>query len=286
VNGRRGLLLLGLLAGVGCGGNCGGKIEPEAAEKPKATAPAAPQNGVIEGRVRLAPGYELPAYAQPQMERKVLAHTEHAPLPESCAPPKTTDRQPVKLADDGVSLSGVVVAGSQFSHAQKRAPMMHEVLIEDCRLKPSVVVAMKGDMLRVRSALDYPFMPAFGEEPVVRTLIRGQTYDAKLETPGVAPLLCGFTAPCGRTDVITLMHPVAAVTDAKGKFKIDAFPAGESVALSAWHPLFKESRIEVRVEPGETKQVELVLTPNVPQSPAPTPADAGPAKPTPQPAKP
>jgi hypothetical protein len=146
--------------------------------------------------------------------------------------------------------------------------------------------------LRVRSALDYPFMPAYGETPVVRTLIRGQTYDVTLDTPGVSPLLCGFTAPCGRTDVVVMLHPLATVTDDKGNFRIDGFPAGEQVTLSAWHPLFQEARLDLRVEPGETKKVELVLTPNVPHSPAPpqapaaapekapAPAEKAPAKPT------
>ena len=109
-----------VLLTAGCGGNCGGKVEPQASDKPAAEQPAAssvPQIAVVEGVVRLANGYELPSYRPEQMERKVLQHTERAPLPETCAPPKTTDRQPVKLASDGASLTGVLIAASSMDGA-------------------------------------------------------------------------------------------------------------------------------------------------------------------------
>jgi hypothetical protein len=215
------------------------------------------------------------------MEKRVLAHAERAVPPESCAPPKLDDRLPVRATAEGL-LSAVVVAASNFKRQPVRAPIAHEVVIDDCRLTPRTVAAMKGDQLRVRTVVDYPFMPAFGDTTgkSVRTLIPGQTYDVSLDKPGVYPLLCGFTAPCGRADVIVMLHPVHAVTDAEGKFRIDVFPAGETVTLSAWHPLFQESKLELRVEPGETKNVELVLTPVAQAAPAPPAEPAG--KPSPK----
>jgi hypothetical protein len=243
------------------------------AEPPVAPPKPLIETGVIEGVVRLAAGHELPAYMPEQMEKHVLAQTAAAPLPESCTPPRVADRQPVQQTADGL-LTGVVVAASNFSHARPRPPHVQEVAIDDCRLKPSIVVAMTGDTLRVRSNVNYPFMPSYGADLEVRTLIPGQTYEAPLKKPGVSALLCGFTAPCGRTDVIVMKSPLAVVTDAQGKFRIADFPAGETVSLSAWHPLFQESRIDVRVEPGATKQVEFVLTPSAPPpraAPAPEP---------------
>jgi hypothetical protein len=259
-----------LAAAAGCNA-CGGKETQQPAGGGGTPAPSAPEDkaappapaattATVEGTVRLAEGFELPSYQSERMEKKVLEHTKHAALPDTCTPPQTTDRQPVQLTTDGF-LTNVVVAASNFSKQPQRAPLTHDVLIDDCRLKPAVVVAMKGDTLRVRNALNYPFMPTYGQTPVVRTLIKGQTYEVKLDQPGVAPLLCGFTAPCGRTDVVVLLHPVYAATDAQGKFKIENLPAGEPLKLSAWHPLFKESAIDVRAEPGEVKRVELVLTP-------------------------
>jgi hypothetical protein len=272
-------LTVALAGSHGCSDGCSSKEDAPAGEAKTGVgkpAPPAPATAVIEGVVRMAGGAELPSYPQQSMEKRVLQHTEQAPLPDACAPPKTTDRQPVQVTPDGL-LTNIVIAASDFAKQPKRAPVMHEVVIEDCRLKPAVVVAMKGDTLRVRNTLDYPFMPTYGDAPVVKTLIRGQTYEAPLDKPGVSPLLCGFTAPCGRTDVVVLLHPLHTATDAEGKFKLENFPANEDVKLSAWHPLFEESAIQVRARPGEVERVELVLTPLGQGAPA--PADAGTAKP-------
>jgi hypothetical protein len=237
---------------------------------------------VVEGSVRLAEGYEVPSYPEEGMEKKVLDHVSEAPLPGSCTPLEASDRQPVKLTSDG-HLAGVLLAASKFSHQPARPPRVHEVVIRNCRLEPALVVAMKGDSLRVRNEVDYPFMPGLGQQPVARTLSRGQTYDVVLDKAGVNPLLCGFTAPCGRTDVVVMLHPYYAVTDAAGRFRFEDFPTGETVAVSAWHPLFQESRQELRVEPGAHHKLEFALTPLAPATSAdtPKPERANPPRPRP-----
>ena len=248
----------------------------------KPSSPPKPAGGVVEGVVRLAAGASLPAYPIEQMEKQVLTQAERALPPEVCSPPKQTDRTPVLLGDDG-SLSGVVVAASGFARQPTvRPPLTHDVTITDCRLSPRIVLAQVGDALRVRNEVNYPFMPAYGVVNTVKTLIPGQSYDATLDKPGVATVACGFTAPCGRTDVITLTHAFAALTDANGAFRFESFPAGETITLSAWHPLFQEVTVQVTVEAGEHKRVELVLTPAAPAPTAPGPTAPAPAPQAPQ----
>jgi hypothetical protein len=267
-----------LFGAIGCDACRGKQQTPAGSAKPAPKGPV--PKAVVEGVVRLADGVELPSYAPEQMTKKLLKQLPPEALPAMCTPPKTTDRQPVALTPDGL-LAGVMLAASNFSHQPNRPPLVHEVTIEDCRLKPQLVVAMKGDSLRVQSTVNYPFMPSYNEGSSVRSLIPGQTYDVVLDKPGVAPLFCGFTASCGRTDVIVMLHPIFAVTDASGKFRFDDFPVGENVTLSAWHPLFDEAKVEVHVEPGEHKTVELVLRPMAqaqkPSNPAPAPAGDQPA---------
>lgn len=282
-----------LAFGIGCGkGGCGERATPSAASPTSPSSlttrpsvePAAAPEGLVEGSVRLAEGVEPPAFTPDQMERQVLDHTKRGQWPESCTPPRIDDSKPMRATPDG-KLSGVVVAVSDFKQAPKRGPRVHDVVIRDCRLTPSTIVAMKGDKLRVTSEVSFPFMPAYGPPDALRTLTPGQTYEVILDKPGANPLTCGFTAPCGRTDVIVLLHPLATVTDEKGDFRIDSFPANERVTVTAWHPLLAVSETQIEIAPGDTKRIELVVkhAPALPE-PAPSaqptaPAPAAPAQP-------
>lgn len=244
---------LGLLACDGCG-----ESRPSSVTPPNQTVKD--PSSVVTGHVKLAAGFELPSYLITDMERKVLTHTERGKWPEACTPPKNADRQAVKLTPEGF-LQGVMVGASEFTGAKPRPPVTHDVTIEDCRLTPQLVVAVKGDMVRLTNKVDFPFMPSFGPTAVVRTLSNGQSFEFPLTQGNVESLRCGFTAPCGRTDVITVYHPVFDVTDASGTFTIENFPADQGVKVHAWHPLFKEVEVTVQIGLGETKTVELVLEP-------------------------
>lgn len=255
--------------------DCGShdRVEHTTETTPQPAAP--PKPAVLTGRVKLAPGAPVPSYRLEDTERHVLEHTQRGAWPESCTPPKDADRQPVRVTTDGY-LAGVMLAASEFSQPRRRPAQTHEVTIRDCRLTPPLVVAMQGDRLRIKTEVMFPFMPVYGPSTKVETLIPGQTRDYDLKDMRVLPVLCGFTAPCGRTDVVVLSHPVSAITDVEGRFRIDDFPASETITLNAWHPLFDESHVDLRVEPGETREVELVLTPRVTPEAAPGPGATSP----------
>jgi hypothetical protein len=254
-----------LLAAAGCRGcdpaptASGGGAQTHAPLDVAKPEPAA-KTGVLIGSVRLAPGAELPSYAPEQMERKVLKHIERGAFPESCTPPKLDDRKPVRLTSDG-KLAGVLVAASDFARNPPHAPRTWDVTIKDCRLTPSLVVAVQGDTLRLSSEVNFPFMPQLGSSPLSETLVPGQTKDYPLQANGVSSVLCGFTAPCGRTDVVVLLHALYAVTDAEGNFRIEGFPADETVHVNAWHPLFAAQEQTVRVPAGGEQRLELVIAP-------------------------
>ncbi len=242
----------------------------------------------LTGFVKLAPGYELPAYTQEEMERKVLAHIQGGTFPEQCTPPKIADRTPVTLGPDG-KLVGVMVAASQFSKSVPRGPKVFDVVIKDCRLEPRLVVGQLGDMINLKNEVQFPFMPTYGANAYNETLTPGQSKAFRMDKAGVENVLCGFTAPCGRTDVVVVRHPVFGVTDATGMFKIEDFPVDETVQVNAWHPLFQDATVSVKVGRGETKSVEFVLTPlprNPPEPAQPAAAETKPeAAPAGKPAK-
>ena len=255
--------LLGLLIALGCG--------KKQASKPSASPqPAAP--AIVVGSVKFA-GSELPSYDPQQMERAVLAHTQGGTFPSICSPPKTDDRMPVRLTPDG-TLIGVMLAASEFKRAAPATPpRVHNVTIQDCRLTPKLVLGRVGDSIHLSNEVDFPLLPGLGSDSFNQTLSKGQSREIALDSGGVKFLMCGFTAPCGRTDVIVLAHPHFAVTDAKGEFRIEDFPPDEPVRLNAWHPLFSEAFVMVTVGKGETKRVELELAP-VPKKPPPPPPPA------------
>jgi hypothetical protein len=240
------LIALGAASASGCERE---KVRP-------AQAPAA----TLTGYVRLAEGAQLPAYAPPDLARQPLHVRQARAVPPGCASALEAARRPVKLVGER-RLAGVVVAASDFTRFRERKPRVHRVAIRGCRLQPAVVAAMAGDTLALENEDSFPFEPLLGPAFSARPLAPGRRVLLPLAGGKVESIQCTRTAPCGRTDLVVFQHPVHALTDARGEFRIDGFPPSELVRVSAWHPLFEESQTFVWVEPGEAVSVELVLEP-------------------------
>jgi hypothetical protein len=230
---------------------------------------AAPQGetGFVEGVVRLAAGAEIPRY----MENPLQVEGRN-PIPEDCTPPRDVDRTPVTVADETGGLVGlsIVATGEDESRWPRppEEPVVHEVVIRDCRLTPSLVVTTRGDRVRISNDTGYPFFPEIGEG-ILQALLRGEPREVTMDQGGVRTVQCGFAAPCGRMELITLYHPVHTVSGAEGRFRIEV-PAEQDVRITAWHPLFDEVATTTRVAPGETREVELTIRPAVLRGPEPT----------------
>jgi hypothetical protein len=248
-----------------------GNTTDEPTTSPSASGQGAPgATAVVEGTVRLAEGAELPRYA----DNPVTPVHDRIQPPESCTPPQLSDREPVQRAPSG-ALAGMLVALHDFETAAEHEPVTHELTITDCRLSPRLVVATRGDRLRLTNQMEYPFMPDF-HQGLVQALLHRQTREVELPQGGVSSLSCAFTAPCGRAEVVTLYHPLHAITGESGTFRIEGVPAHDELRVSAWHPLFQEASETLTLEPGETRHVELVVSPaEAPAPPAePAPGDA------------
>jgi hypothetical protein len=189
---------------------------------------------------------------------------------------------------EGDQLAGVLITLSDFETDPPYEPATHELFIRDCRLTPALVVATRGDHIRLANETDYPFLPELGTG-MLRAVLRGAPQDIELGEAGIRYLECGFAASCGRTVVVTLHHPLHATTDEGGRFRIEDVPLGDELKVSAWHPLFQEAHRLVTVRAGEgpadeVATVELVLTPapsgaaGPPEgTPEPSPGEGGPA---------
>jgi hypothetical protein len=243
--------MLALLSACGAAGGGDGTIPPKEG------------GDIATGVVRLAPGVELPRLPPAGSELQ-------PPMPESCSPASERDRMPVRMGDDR-TLEGVLVQASEFAVEVTREPVEHEVVIRDCRLEPRLVPAVRGDTLVVKNESDYPFLPTIGRAPMMQAVLPGQTRSFPLQEGGVHTLSCGFAAPCGRTDVIVVYHPLHTVTGEGGRFRLKGLPADHSLELHAWHPLFEDSMLELAAD-ARMEELELVLTPLAPPAP---PPDAG-----------
>lgn len=217
--------------------------------------PPPPGAAVLTGVVRLVDGAMPPAYAREQLGWGRLLDGD---LGDTGCPPRERENV-LSLAPDR-GLAGVVVAASAFTGKHLYEKRTHEVVFEDCRLSPTIVAATGGDILEVvnRGKGDVPV--TFGPVPEPIALRPGLRPRIAL-IPGVESLMCPPEVGCGRTDVVVFHHSVHAVTDATGRFRIDGFPTRQNVAVHAWHPLLREAVTQVWLEPGETREVGLVIHP-------------------------
>lgn len=244
----------------------GPATEPASEARPEANEGARPGTAVIEGVVRLAAGAELPRYPENPM---VAPHGRPA-LPDACTPPQERDREPVRQVR-GDHLAGMLVALSDFETDVPHEPVTHDVFIRDCRLTPSIVVGTLGDRLRITNETDYPFLPDL-QSGMMAALLHENSREVELGRGGIRTLQCGFAAPCGRAEIVTMFHPLHTVTDEEGRFRIENVPANEELRINTWHLLFNEAGQTLTLSPGETREIELIVSP-APPAPAPPPAE-------------
>lgn len=263
MTGLRWIALVALLAG--CDG-CGSSQEPSSDVEEPSGGTEGSGPGVIVGVVRLAEGAEAPQYP----ENPMVPPPGRPDPPDACPPAQQTDRAPLQPGT-GRGLGGVLVALHDFSTIPEHEPETHEMTITDCRLTPRLIVATRGDTLRLTNETDYPFLPNFGSG-IMQAILHESSRTTELDQGGVRTLQCGFAAPCGRAEIVTLYHPLHAVTESTGRFRIENVPHGEEIRVSAWHPLVQEASQTVTLSPGETREVELVVEPAEMQA-SPTPPE-------------
>lgn len=239
-----------------------GEESSAATEAADETEPAATDRrlGTVRGRVRIAEGAAIPSYPPEAVQGGGPA----APPPPEC---EGTDpeaaRRPVVLDDGGLVHVMVTATGDQerfFDALGRWEPRERHVRIEGCRLQPPLVTATRGDTLVLSNESDYPFMVAVGRTSFMEGLLHGSPRRIPLDQGGVQAIRCGFAAPCGRTDVVVVYHPVHTVTGEGGRFELEV-PADQDVEIHAWHPLFRDATVTTRVARGQVREIDLVLTP-------------------------
>jgi len=211
--------------------------------------------GTVRGVVKLAKGAKLPI-APP-----VLSHGAEPPSVAPCPPIDASDRRTVTRAKETGGLSPVHVALTGMHGIPQRAPMVHDVFIDACRLRPALVGAMRGDSVRVTNRSETALIPQLPGDKFMRGLMRGDTRETVLKSTQTR-ITCGFGSYCGETLVVATKHPLFAVTSGEGFFTIANAPLDEDLRVHAWHPLFDITSAPVRLSDDKREaMVELTLTP-------------------------
>lgn len=223
------------------------------------SGPPAEFLGTVHGVIKLARGAALPIAPPVRIKGQV---------PSSVAPCPAVDVNDQRIvARDPASggLSPVHVALTEMSAVPTRAPEVHELFIDACRLRPTLVGALRGDTVRVTNRSPSVLLPILPGDTFMRGLMRGETRDFALTRLGPTAVECAFGNYCGKSLVIGVSHPLYAVSDDKGRFTIRQVPLGQELKLNAWHPLFQVTTVSVelsRAEPEKTVELTLQPTPS------------------------
>ncbi|HEY6878520.1 MAG TPA: hypothetical protein VI299_10905 [Polyangiales bacterium] len=217
--------------------------------------------GTVRGIVKLAPGATLPI-APP-----VLSHGAKPPSIAPCPPVDENDQRVVSQSKQTGGLSPIHVALTGMRAVPSREPMAHELFIDACRLRPTLLGVRKGDQVKVTNRSEMALIPQLPGDRFMRGLMRGETQSFEA-TRVQTRVQCSFGSYCGETLVIATTHPLYDVTTPEGFFTIEHVPLDQEVTVHAWHPLFEEVSATVTLSARTPEQsVELLLKP-APQKPA------------------
>jgi hypothetical protein len=150
------------------------------------------------------------------------------------------------------------------------APATHDLFIDACRLRPTIVGAVRGDTLRVTNRSEAAMIPTLPGDKFMRGMLRGESREAPITTTQVK-VTCGFGSYCGEALVVATTHSLYAVTTGEGFFEIENVPLDQDLRIHAWAPLFDVSSEPFRLSEDKREAViDLSLTP-LPAKPAPKP---------------
>lgn len=199
------------------------------------------QSGSIQGRIHYAADAERPwRYA-----RYYVKDQKHGWLGEAV-----------------VALEGIPAADSK-----KSEEVIHTMDQVDFQFEPEVLAIRAGHTVRFLNSDDslHNVMTADGEKPFNENVMKGDELLQKFERAGgvLKPIRLGCVFHGGmRAWIYVFDHPWFAVTKEDGRFEFKDVPEGE-YTLSVAHP---SGRLRwskpVKVEAGENKPLEVVLSPD------------------------
>jgi len=143
----------------------------------------------------------------------------------------------------------------------------HTLANDKCRFEPHVLIAQKGDTIKVTNpdAVAHNANFTFFNNPSQNfTIPAGQEKKVELEEdePGLSPVACNIH-PWMKAFILVLDHPFAGATDENGEVVIKGLPTGKlvfranheagaikNVVIDGKEESWRGSRFEVDIKPG------------------------------------
>ena len=185
-------------------------------------------------------------------------------------PPGADGSRP--LADAIVAVTGYRGSTSQSA---KRQPTL---TIDDCAFASRTVAMTFGQRLEIANKTKELWAPMLTQAPMPVLMMatsHGDPVQLYPPHPGYYTLVDKGKHPWAQADVYALLHPLHAVSDAAGHYRIDGVPVGKLKVNARLAALQRDASADVEVLAGVVQTADLVLH----YTPAPVAsADAG-AKP-------
>ncbi len=261
---------------LGCPGEK--KPDPSADAAPSVSAaPSGPVNATPMPSASIAAmlgADRLPAYSGPtgSIEGTVFVTGEPAPevqedfskCPSGAktygklfreGPPSPNGARP--LADALVGVTGY----TGFYVPERREAKL--VTIADCAFERRTIDVTFGQRLDIANKTPMLFAPALSGALSPALMVappNGDPVHLYPHKPGYYKLTDRFDSTFLKADVYVLLHPLHAVTDTGGHFRIDGMPVGTKLSLFTRLAAIGETAKEVEVLSGVVHKVDLTLT--------------------------
>ncbi len=202
--------------------------------------------GALEGFVRLA-GEETPS---PTL-------VENATDPEVCGREHSLEDLVISHENRGVRYVIAALADVPKDRVPEGLPKRFVLDNRDCRFDPHVSAITVGDTIVATNSdallhTTHLYGPLRGN---ISLPVSGMVVSRVARLPGIITVLCdihGWMKAFVRVDD----HPLHAVTNEHGQFRISGIPPG-SYTLEVWHETLGTQQVAIRIEPGTTLRIEL-----------------------------
>ena len=290
----QGLLFLALSAGALALGGCSGcRSKDHAEQRP---VPSAPANGLTVPAASVAAAVNpqnLPVYSgdRGSLEGTVFvegdpaapeAEQDFAKCPAAAEMYGKAFREGAPNEKGQRPLADAFVVVTGYKDFLPESSDSRRIVFDGCALPSRTITLTYGQRLEVANNTKLLVAPSFAEVHNPAIMIappQGAGDPVKLYTPhpGHFTLIDATRElPFFRADVWAFLHPLHAVTDTTGHFRIDGIPVGEMDVHAHLRGMKKDAAAKVKITANTLSRVELTLTYTAPPPEASAhPADAG-----------